>query len=317
MLKSSLAAILVMAVSSTAFAKVEVIDSEPVSSPGAVTVYPGPAPSTAPQVMPRMGSGSSDYSQIQAMQEEIQQLRGLVEQQANDIKRLKSQREEDYMDLDRRVSALSKGGASAASHAVDDLPLNDKKSALTEKKSLKKDPVSNSSLQSEATEEALADGVKTSAIGANAATKTGRINTDDTGDTLSETNSSADSGADEFTIYSSALNLIVKTKDYTGGVTAMNKYLAQFPKGKYAPNALFWVGSAYQSQNMPEKAIESYERMIKRYPKEVKADEARLRLARVYFQRGDKEEARVVLDEIVEGGGPQAKAAQDMLSKNF
>ncbi|HEY6528750.1 MAG TPA: tetratricopeptide repeat protein [Cellvibrionaceae bacterium] len=316
MLKSSLAAILVMAVSSTAFAKVEVIDSEPVSSPGAVTVYPGPAPSAAPQVSTRMGSGSSDYSQIQAMQEEIQQLRGLVEQQANDIKRLKSQREEDYMDLDRRVSALSKGGASAASHAVDDLPVNDKKSALTEKKSLKKDPVSNSSLQSEAAEEGLTDSVRASSIGVNAAVKTGRIN-EDTGDSISDTNSSAESGADEFTIYSSALNLIVKTKDYNGGVTAMNKYLTQFPKGKYAPNALFWVGSAYQSQNMPEKAIESYERMIKRYPKEVKADEARLRLARVYFQRGDKEEARIVLDEIVEGGGPQAKAAQDMLSKNF
>lgn len=109
MLKSSLAAILVMAVNSTAFAKVEVIDSEPVSSPGAVTVYPGPAPSAAPVVSSRVGSGSSDYAQIQAMQEEIQQLRGMVEQQANDIKRLKTQREEDYMDLDRRLGALSKG----------------------------------------------------------------------------------------------------------------------------------------------------------------------------------------------------------------
>lgn len=111
MLKSSLTAIFAMAVSSAAFARVEVIDSEPVNSPGAVTVYPGAAPSAPPPVVTtRIGSGNSDYSQIQAMQEEIQQLRGLVEQQANDIKKLKSQREEDYMDLDRRVSALSKGG---------------------------------------------------------------------------------------------------------------------------------------------------------------------------------------------------------------
>ncbi len=151
---------------------------------------------------------------------------------------------------------------------------------------------------------------------ANVPVKKGRV-LDESAETATDSLATNDNGADEFTVYSSALNLIVKSKDYDGGITAMNKYLAQFPKGKYAPNALFWVGSAYQSQNKPEKAIESYERMIKRYPKEVKSDEARLRLARVYFQRGDKEEARVVLDEIVEGGGPQAKAAQDMLSKNF
>lgn len=315
MLKSSLAAIFVMAVNSTAFAKVEVIDSEPVSSPGAVTVYPGPAPSAAPVVSSRAGSGSSDYAQIQAMQEEIQQLRGMVEQQANDIKRLKTQREEDYMDLDRRLGALSKGGASAA-HAADDVQLNEKKAPLAEKKSLKKDLPNSPSPSSEVPEEALGDVAATTAGVANVPVKKGRV-LDESAETANDSLATNDNGADEFTVYSSALNLIVKSKDYDGGITAMNKYLAQFPKGKYAPNALFWVGSAYQSQNKPEKAIESYERMIKRYPKEVKSDEARLRLARVYFQRGDKEEARVVLDEIVEGGGPQAKAAQDMLSKNF
>ena len=315
MLKPSLAAILVMAVSSSAIAKVEVIDSEPVSSPGAVTVYPGPAPSVSTSVSSRVAAGTSDYAQIQAMQEEIQQLRGLVEQQANDIKRLKTQREEDYMDLDRRIGALSKGGASTASHLADESAVGDKKSSLTEKKSLKKDPASNQSLSSEIPEETLTDTVAASSAVANLPSKKGRVVEDASEN--SDQSSPAEGGADEFTVYSSALNLIVKTKDFDGGISAMNKYLAQFPKGKYAPNALFWVGSAYQSQNKPEKAIESYERMIKRYPKEAKSDEARLRLARVYFQRGDKEEARVVLDEIVEGGGPQAKAAQDMLSKNF
>jgi tol-pal system protein YbgF len=198
---------------------------------------------------------------------------------------------------------------------ADESAVGDKKSSLTEKKSLKKDPASNQSLSSEIHEEALTDTVAASSSVANLPSKKGRVVEDASEN--SDQSSPAEGGADEFTVYSSALNLIVKTKDFDGGISAMNKYLAQFPKGKYAPNALFWVGSAYQSQNKPEKAIESYERMIKRYPKEAKSDEARLRLARVYFQRGDKEEARVVLDEIVEGGGPQAKAAQDMLSKNF
>ena len=45
---------------------------------------------------------------IQIMQEEIQSLRGLVEQQAFEIKRLKQQRLDDYLDLDKRVSELTR-----------------------------------------------------------------------------------------------------------------------------------------------------------------------------------------------------------------
>ena len=77
MLKSSLAAILVMAVSSAAIAKVDNRFRNGFFTWGGDFVYPGPAPSAAPSVSSRVATGSSDYSQIQAMQEEIQQLRGI------------------------------------------------------------------------------------------------------------------------------------------------------------------------------------------------------------------------------------------------
>lgn len=47
------------------------------------------------------------FYQVQSLQQEVLELRGMVEEQAHEIKRLKQQRMEDYLDLDRRLSRLS------------------------------------------------------------------------------------------------------------------------------------------------------------------------------------------------------------------
>jgi tol-pal system protein YbgF len=49
---------------------------------------------------------ASSVYEIQALQQEVQSLRGSVEEQAYAIKRLKQQRLDDYLDLDKRVSEL-------------------------------------------------------------------------------------------------------------------------------------------------------------------------------------------------------------------
>ncbi|WP_347331883.1 tol-pal system protein YbgF [Marinimicrobium locisalis] len=47
------------------------------------------------------------YFQLQSLQEEVLELRGMVEQQANQIQRLKQQRMDDYLDLDSRIGELT------------------------------------------------------------------------------------------------------------------------------------------------------------------------------------------------------------------
>lgn len=54
------------------------------------------------------------FYQLQALQEEVQMLRGMVEEQANEITRLQQQRMDDYLDLDRRVGLLTEGARSAS-----------------------------------------------------------------------------------------------------------------------------------------------------------------------------------------------------------
>lgn len=69
------------------------------------------------QSEPSSGGGANIaelYYQFQVLQQEVQQLRGLVEEQNYQIKKLKQQRLDDYLDLDRRLSQLSNAGVATS-----------------------------------------------------------------------------------------------------------------------------------------------------------------------------------------------------------
>ncbi|MFL0796935.1 MAG: tol-pal system protein YbgF [Cellvibrionaceae bacterium] len=49
------------------------------------------------------------FYRLQLLEQQVQQLRGILEEQEHELALLKKQRMDDYLDLDRRVSQLSKG----------------------------------------------------------------------------------------------------------------------------------------------------------------------------------------------------------------
>lgn len=79
-------------------------DQQSVSEPAAQYTPRAAKPSPA--------SMTDFYFQLQTLQQEVQELRGLVEEQNFQLKKLKQQRLDDYLDLDRRVSSLSQAGPS-------------------------------------------------------------------------------------------------------------------------------------------------------------------------------------------------------------
>jgi tol-pal system protein YbgF len=78
--------------------------SQPVNTTVSVPQVPAPAPIPLPQ------SGDVHY-QIQVLQDEIRTLRGMVEEMNYEVTQLKARQMDDYMDLDRRLSAAATGGA--------------------------------------------------------------------------------------------------------------------------------------------------------------------------------------------------------------
>ena len=85
----------------------------------AQTVVQNTAPSTSQAqtaaVAPASSSGLVElFTELQTMRGEVQELRGLVEQQAYRIKQLEQRQSEQYQDLDRRVASLSSRPAQPA-----------------------------------------------------------------------------------------------------------------------------------------------------------------------------------------------------------
>lgn len=71
-------------------------------------VSPAPVSNNAMQVL---------YGQIEQLQQEVQTLRGLVEEQGSELNRLKNEQKERYLELDRRLSQILNQGQSQGSSA--------------------------------------------------------------------------------------------------------------------------------------------------------------------------------------------------------
>lgn len=96
-------------IASFSAAPVSELGSQPEgASPRAVPVPPAePAQTSA-------FNGGAQY-QMQMLQEEVRTLRGMVEELNHEIRQLKSRQLDDYMDLDRRLSAIAAGDSSVDS----------------------------------------------------------------------------------------------------------------------------------------------------------------------------------------------------------
>ncbi len=257
--------------SAVTVAQVDVVESTPRmpgSSSASSTSIDAPQPAQAApgsQASPQNVQAEMFY-RLQILQQEVQSLRGLVEEQAYELKRLKQQRLDDYVNLDRRLTELS-GSASAASVATDNgagsKPLNG------------------------------------SAVAASAATQT------------------TAQAPDEMQRYRTAIDLVLRKKDYDRAVTAFNQYLRDFPQGRYAPNCQYWLGEIYLLQSDLEQAREWFSRLIADFPSHGKTSDAKFKLGTVYFKLGEKDQAKSLLEEVAQGDSNAARLAASFLSENF
>lgn len=103
MMRTGLAVLVLAVISSVSMAQVTVVESRPAAQ--ASTVTNSVAPSNSQQ--------TDLFYRLQALQQEVLELRGMVEEQGNELNRLKQQRHDDYMDLDRRIASFAAGGAVA------------------------------------------------------------------------------------------------------------------------------------------------------------------------------------------------------------
>jgi tol-pal system protein YbgF len=98
--------------------------------------------------------------------------------------------------------------------------------------------------------------------------------------------------------YSVAYNDYLKG-NYDLAVDSFKLYRQQFPESPLADNALYWIGECRYSQRKFEEAIDSFDELIVGYPQGDKAAAAHLKKGLSFIELGRKPEALAALKLLV------------------
>jgi tol-pal system protein YbgF len=217
---------------------------------------PLPEPAAVVEDPASQGSNAGElYYQLQLMQQEVMELRGLVEELAYELRQLKQQSLERYVDIDRR---LSQGGGDSAM----------------------------------GTEGSPADSAQAQEL------------------------------AGEADAYRDAYSQ-VRSQRFNEAIVAFKQFLQDFPDGKYAANAHYWLGELYLVI-VPAKlelSRREFSLMLEQYPDNSKAPDAMYKLGKVYFEKGNREKAREYMDRVISefgsGNSSAVKLARDFLLQHY
>lgn len=236
------------------------------------------------------GAGSADmvyelYSRLDQLQQEMQSLRGLVEQQTHRIQQMEREQRDRYLDLDQRVSELSGTGARTGQggnnlYPPGMVPMN------------------------EDIADEMADQSQDQADVAGS------------GDTdLSSLESSPEN---EQQIYRAALNMLLEEGQYEEAIQGFRRYIDNYPQGRYFTNALYWQGEALILTGNYEEARRVFSRVVDEYPDDPKAAGALLKMGVAYQQTDQIDQARETWQSLrnrYPDSLTEIRAAEDYLSR--
>ena len=292
-------------VSSPVYAQIEVVEAEPAvitdsRYPQARPSETIPAASTSKNTMndapPPIASDSGNaglFVQLQDLQAEVRELRGLVEQQNYVIEQLSQKRMDDYLDLDRRIGELTVSASSAAS-ATQPLQNSANGSSKPNNPSIKNVPVKRYSTAkaapSTASVIAVAAAVPPAASEAEVAKKAYR-----------------------------AAYQKVKDREFDQARVSLAAFISAHPKSHYIPNAHFWLGELYYLESNLPKSKQSFNALITQYPSHRKIADAKFKLGKVYHQLGDNNAARSMLESVLSDhpGSTAANPAREYLNNSL
>lgn len=114
---------------------------------------------------------------------------------------------------------------------------------------------------------------------------------------------------------------LVREREFDDAVAAFTAFLADFPFGRYAPNAHYWLGELYLVLDLPdpELARQNFKLLLDQYPADPKVPDALYKLGRVQFIKGNRQRSKQYLDEVIREYPSHAAAqlARQFLLENF
>jgi len=204
------------------------------------------------------------YLQLEALQSEIQNLRGLVEEQSYQIKRMQTEQRDRYLDTDSRLSEINSQVQSY--HSGQPIAgISPAPSVIN--------PLTNSSANTYGSSNLTANNQPlTNPVAGGAGVAVASPQT-------------------EQQLYREALNLLLEDEAFTESINLFQQYIERYPRGRYLTNTLYWQGAAMELAGLHAQAILVLQRLISEFPADAKAPTALLRLGTVYRKMGENAQA--------------------------
>jgi len=225
-------------------------------------------------------SGDLVY-QVQALLEEVRELRGQVQSQQRELENLRRRQRDQYLDLDQRLQQLGQDGVTATA------PLDE--------------PVGQS-LPEEPTPDPSPDLMTGSPVVEDAPEVRAPI---EAGMEVAPLSSATvdpprDLGTPtepEQVAYDRAFRAL-REQRYADAAEGFSSFLDQFPQSGYSPNALYWLAETYYVTRDFDTALRFFEQLRDRYPDSNKEGDALLKIGFSHFELREWTEARAALEQV-------------------
>jgi tol-pal system protein YbgF len=102
----------------------------------------------------------------------------------------------------------------------------------------------------------------------------------------------------------------LEKKDYRLAISRFKEFLQKHPKSKLAINAQYWIGESHYALREFDQAILEFDAVRSRYPQADKVPAALLKQGFAFAELGEKVNARLILQEVVEKYAQSPEAAQ-------
>jgi tol-pal system protein YbgF len=295
--------------------------------------------------------------QVERLQQELQRLRGQIEEQSFTIEQMRNTQRDTYVDIDQRLQAMEGGGVvgDAGGAAATNVPplttLNPGRAApiagTAPQSSLQiqtpsddvgtQAPASQSSRpatvltrpsiapQDEVPEDEMFDTTRPATVLSRPSPAPRVVTPDDdafgtSGAPPSGRQSIAPRGApidDEASdnAYRDAFSLL-KAGQYDESIAAFSGFLNRFPNSQYADNAQYWLAETYYVKRDYESALIEYQKLIELYPASKKQSHAMLKIGYSYYELGQYDQARAVLEDLRNryAGSTAARLAEERIT---
>ena len=231
-------------------------------------------------------SGEMIY-RVQALLEEVRDLRGQVESQGRELENLRRKQRDQYLDIDRRLQSLENGGERESAEAAPRTEDSTAGRAQPDRAPLV--PVSDAGSRAA---DSVDDGPEVRAPLDEKAEVTPLAAP------VAESTRSLDTvGEQEKNDYDRAFQALRETR-YPEAAEAFSGFLQEYPDSPYASNALYWLAETYYVTRDFETAMEYFNELLDKYPDSGKQGDALLKIGFSNYELTNWSAARAALEQV-------------------